>query len=77
VLAGPASRLSHSFRPRTIGQEQRVHTGWLEVDEGGARYAPHTTAGYAMPPSKTLMVVAVGFAMRTGFRKARKMGLVS
>jgi hypothetical protein len=38
---------SHQFQPRNIGQEQRVHTGWLESD-GSDRVedAPHTKAGY-------------------------------
>ena len=54
-----AGLTSHAFRPRMIGQEQRVHTGWLSNEGGRIRYAPHTQAGYALPPSKALFVVGV------------------
>jgi hypothetical protein len=59
-----------------IGQEQRVHTGWLTVDETGVVYAPHTKSGYALPPSKAVFVLGAAFGMRAGLRKARKLGLV-
>src|SRR6059058_1687403 len=42
-----AGLTSHQFQPRMIGQEQRVHTGWLESDGSDrVQYAPHTKAGY-------------------------------
>ena len=58
-----------------VGQEQRVHTGWLDVDGESGTYAPHTKAGYALPRSKTLMTLASVVGMRLGYRKARQLGL--
>jgi hypothetical protein len=71
-----AGLTSHAFKRHMIGQEQRVHTGWLEVDDHGAVYAPHTKAGYAVPASKKLMAVATALTMPRGYREARKLGLV-
>lgn len=70
-----AGLTSHAFKPRMMGQEQRVHTGWLTNDGGRIRYSPHTKAGYALPPSKALFVVGSTFATRRGIRKARAAGL--
>ena len=70
-----AGLTSHAFKPRMIGQEQRVHTGWLTNEGGRIRYAPHTKAGYLLPPSKALFVVGSTFATRSGLRKARAAGL--
>jgi hypothetical protein len=66
-----AGLTAHAFRPRVIGQEQRVQTGWLAHEGERIRYSPHTRAGYALPPSKTLFVVASALATRAGMRKAR------
>lgn len=71
-----AGLTSHSFRQHMVGQEQRVHTGWLEVDDSAATYAPHTRAGYALPPSRALMAAASAVGTRAGLRKARRLGLV-
>ena len=72
-----AGLTSHRFEPRMIGQEQRVHTGWLESDGSAAvSYAPHTKAGYALPASRlafTLGSASLAFRMR----KAREAGLVT
>lgn len=70
-----AGLTSHWFQPRMIGQEQRIHTGWLSVDDKGIRYAPHTRAGYRLPPSKTLYMIACA-SLATRMRAARKAGLV-
>jgi len=70
-----AGLTSHAFQPHMVGQEQRVHTGWLSVSGGEAQYAPHTNSGHALPRSETLMAVGAGLAMRAGRRKARKLGL--
>ena len=70
-----AGLTAHSFKPRMVGQEQRVYTGWLTNDGGRIRYAPHTKAGYALPPSKALFVVGSTIATRRGLRKARAAGL--
>jgi hypothetical protein len=70
-----AGLTSHAFRPRMIGQEQRVHTGWLSVDDDGIVYAPHTRAGYRLPPSKLVYTIGCA-ALATRMRGARKAGLV-
>jgi hypothetical protein len=70
-----AGLTAHQFQPRMIGQEQRVHTGWLESD-GSDRvlYAPHTKAGYRLPTSKAAFTLASGtIAFR--MRKARQVGV--
>jgi hypothetical protein len=72
-----AGLTAHSFGRHMVGQEQRVHTGWLEVDGDEAVYAPHTKAGHALPPSKTLFAVGAGIGMRPGYKEARELGLVT
>lgn len=70
-----AGLTSHQFRPRMIGQEQRVHTGWLEGD-GSEQvvYSPHTKAGYRLPASKLAFTLGSGsIALR--MKKARELGL--
>jgi hypothetical protein len=70
-----AGLTSHQFQPRMIGQEQRVHTGWLQSDGSDrARYAPHTKAGYRLPASKLAFALASGsIALRMG--NAREAGV--
>jgi hypothetical protein len=70
-----AGLTSHQFQPQMIGQEQRVHTGWLESDGSGqVLYAPHTKAGYRLPASKLAFILASGsIALR--MNKARAAGL--
>jgi hypothetical protein len=70
-----AGLTSHQFQPRMIGQEQRVHTGWLESDGSDrAQYAPHTKAGYRLPASKLAFILASGsIALRMS--KAREAGV--
>lgn len=71
-----AGLTSHWFKPRMIGQEQRVHTGWMTSAGGSeALYAPHTRAGTRLPPSKLLFNIGAGAATRLGLREARKAGL--
>lgn len=71
-----AGLTAHAFEPRMVGQEQRIYTGWLEVGEDGrATYAPHTRAGYKLPASQVLFVLAAGGGTRAGLRKARERGL--
>jgi hypothetical protein len=71
-----AGLTAHSFSRHMVGQEQRVHTGWLEVDGNEAVYAPHTRSGHALPPSRTLFAVGAGLGMRPGYKQARRLGLV-
>jgi len=70
-----AGLTAHEFKPRMIGQEQHIYTGWLDVEGDRAVYAPHTRAGYKLPPSKTLFTLAAGGGTRAGIRKAREKGL--
>ena len=72
-----AGLTSHWFRPQMVGQEQRVHTGWLESDGlGRAEYAPHTKAGYRLPASRLAFTLASGtIAFR--MRKARAAGVAA
>jgi hypothetical protein len=69
-----AGLTSHEFHPRMIGQEQRVHTGWLEADGETVTYAPHTKAGYKLPASNLAFTLgSASLALR--MRKAREAGL--
>ena len=71
-----AGLTAHSFSPQVIGQHQRKHTGWLEVDpDAGAVYAPHTDATYRFPRSRTLYRLVSGFFTRRGYREARRAGI--
>ena len=68
-----AGLLGHTYKPRLIGLETRQHTGWLEVGEDGtARYAPHTEAGYRAPANKTLLLLLNGALAKKGVRKAAR-----
>lgn len=70
-----AGLTAHSFHRHMVGQEQRVYTGWLEVDGNEVVYAPHSKAGHALPPSRPLFAVGAGPAMRPGYKQARRLGL--
>ncbi len=80
VAGGPVPRggrraglTVHEFQPRMVGQEQRVHTGWLDGE--GVTYAPHTKAGYRLPASDLAFTLgSASLALR--MRKAREAGLV-
>lgn len=69
-----AGLTAHWFAPRVIGQEQRVHTGWLDAGPTGSGpvYAPHTHAGYWFPASETLYRLVSGGATRWRLRGARR-----
>src|SRR5215213_3238600 len=70
-----AGLTSHWFQPRMIGQEQRVYTGWMTSDDPDtAHYAPHTRAGYRLPPYRPLMLAGCA-ALGRGLRKARAAGV--
>ncbi|WP_040815475.1 hypothetical protein [Nocardia concava] len=71
-----AGILSHDYRPKLIGLETRQHTGWLDVADGQATYAPHTASGFVAPPNKTLLLLANGFLARRGLRQAAQDGLL-
>jgi hypothetical protein len=70
-----AGLTSHWFQPRMIGQEQRIHTGWVSsAGAGRVLYSPHTKAGYRLPPSKALYTLGCAM-LATRMRAARKAGL--
>jgi hypothetical protein len=70
-----AGLTAHRFLPRMVGQHQRIHTGWLSAEGDAVSYAPHTRAGYRMPPSS--LAYHIGCAsLATRMRGARKAGLV-
>ncbi|MFE3194973.1 hypothetical protein ACFXHA_38620 [Nocardia sp. NPDC059240] len=71
-----AGLLSHDYRPALIGLETRQHTGWLDVTDGAAVYAPHTASGFVAPPNKTLLLLANGYLARRGLREAAATGLL-
>jgi hypothetical protein len=67
-----AGLLGHSYRPKLIGLAARQHTGWMTVDEDGARYAPHTESGFRAPANKTALLLANGLLAKRGLRRARR-----
>ena len=86
VLTAPAGRIpqggrraglaAHWFARYTVGQDQRLHTGWLEVDGERILYAPHTERGYRFPRSWFVYRLAAGLFTRLGLRQARRAGLL-
>jgi hypothetical protein len=69
-----AGLTAHAFKPQMLGQNQRMHTGWMEADEGEVLYSPHTRAGYALPASKALYLIATA-SLASRMRAARKAGI--
>jgi hypothetical protein len=69
-----AGLTSHRFWPRMVGQDQHLHTGWLTADGDDVHYAPHTRAGYKLPPSKLLYHVACA-SLATRMRASRRAGI--
>jgi nitroimidazol reductase NimA-like FMN-containing flavoprotein (pyridoxamine 5'-phosphate oxidase superfamily) len=65
-----AGLTAHEFSRHQHGEQQRIHTGWLDVgpDCRTAVYRPHSTFGFRMPPSKTLYQLIIGLAARRGAR---------
>jgi hypothetical protein len=72
-----AGLTSHRFWPQMVGQEQRIHTGWLSSDGAGAvTYAPHTKGGYLLPPSKVVFYAGCA-SLATRMRAARNAGVAA
>lgn len=70
-----AGLTSHEFWPRMIGQDQRVHTGWLTHGaDGTVNYAPRTKAGYRLPRSKAVFVLGSA-SLATRMPAGRKAGI--
>jgi hypothetical protein len=66
-----AGLTAHEFARYTFGQRLRKHTGWLEADERGIVYAPHTETGYAFPESRLLFYTLAGAMTRWEARRGR------
>src|SRR3954467_16654 len=66
-----AGLLAHDYEPKLIGLAARQHTGWLEVEDGRALYAPHTSSAFRAPANKTLLLLGNGYLARRGLKKAR------
>jgi hypothetical protein len=73
-----AGLLAHVYRPNLVGLSTRYLTGWLtpDPDGTGALYAPHTERGLAVPPNKTLLLLANGLTAKLGVRKVLREGRV-
>jgi hypothetical protein len=71
-----AGLTAHSFHPFNVGMRERIHTGWLTAEPGAPRvlYAPHTKAGFTIPPSRRAFQLASGAGTRWGMREARRRG---
>ena len=69
-----AGFIAHSFRPKLVGLSTATHTGWLDADEAGAVWTPHTRRAFTAPPNKTLLLLGNGGAARWGYRQAIKQG---
>jgi hypothetical protein len=65
-----AGFLAHDYKPKLIGLAARQHTGWLEVEDGRAMYAPHTSSAFRAPANKTLLLLGNGYLARRGLKKA-------
>lgn len=73
-----AGLLGHSFSRHVVGQRQRKHTGWMEAEPARGRilYAPHTEAGYHLPPSRIAFNLGAGYLTRRGVREGRREGFL-
>jgi hypothetical protein len=69
-----AGLTTHKFWPRMVGQEQRIHTGWVAADGNAVTYAPHTRAGYRLPPSSVAYYIGCA-SLATRMKGARAAGL--
>jgi hypothetical protein len=69
-----AGVVSHRYNAKLIGLETRQHTGWLDVADGAARYAPHTDNGFKAPANKTLLLLGNGYLARKQLKQARSDG---
>jgi hypothetical protein len=69
-----AGLLAHAYRPQLVGLSTRIFTGWLEVADGRAVYAPHTSKGFVAPPNKNLLLVSNGLLAKAGLWRARRNG---
>lgn len=72
-----AGVLAHWFEPRLKGQGNALLTGWLEAQQGTGTYAPHTSAGYALPKLNDVgFTLGAGLATKAAYRKLARAGHV-
>lgn len=64
-----AGLLGHDHRPKLVGLESRVDTGWLQAVGDGGLYAAHSRSGFLAPPNKTLLFFT-GLLAKRGVRQA-------
>jgi hypothetical protein len=67
-----AGMLAHEYQSKLIGLAARQHTGWMEVGDGRALYAPHTSSAFRAPANKTLLLLGNGFLARRGLKQAQR-----
>nr|WP_221383182.1 hypothetical protein [Actinoplanes polyasparticus] len=65
---------AHAYRPQAAGVSCRIGTGWLEVTEGSAVWAPHTSGGFSSPPGKTFHLLGNGLLSKYLIAKMRRSG---
>jgi hypothetical protein len=71
-----AGLTAHWFSEGVVGQNQRKHTGWMEVGpRGRILYAPHTQSNYRFPASRRLFLLVAGGGTRWWIRDARRAGI--
>jgi hypothetical protein len=70
-----AGLTNHWFANYAVGQNQRIHTGWLEHASDRIVYAPHTERGYFLPPLKVAYKVGAGYVTRRGLTEGRRAGV--
>ncbi|MFD4872942.1 hypothetical protein ACFWOB_06180 [Streptomyces sp. NPDC058420] len=71
-----AGLLAHEYRAQCAGLGGQNYPGWLEVRGDSACYAAHTSTGFTVPPSKTVMMLANGLMAKYGMRKVRRHGTI-
>ncbi len=67
-----AGVLAHDFHPEIVGLRTATHTGWLRVDQNEVLWTPHTRHAVAVPPNKTIVLLANGAGSRRGVRQVNQ-----
>jgi hypothetical protein len=71
-----AGLTAHWFSRHVVGQDQRVHTGWLLADGDRLLYAPHTQRAYRVPARRWAFNLGAGLLLRRQLRGAREAGII-
>jgi hypothetical protein len=71
-----AGLVAHDYRAQGTGLQARQFTGWLEVSDERAVFAPHTEHWFRTPANKTLMLLVNGLASKIGVYRARRAGKI-